>query len=154
MTASHAVPPDVISVKVSIRLTLWIALAAAMAVSLSLFYLPWLVGVAVCAVLLPYAWTTLNLHGRLQHAGAITALSCVPSGLCYQLNGGNWLTGKVLAGGLVSQWLTVVRLKDDAAPHRIRYLVLVAGQLSAENYRRLRVHLKWNVKGREKRDVA
>ena len=146
MSASATSPPADMTVAASPGLAMWIVLAGATAAGLSLLYLPWTVAWVVCAVLPLYGWKVLRLHALQQHAASITALRCEPGALGYRLNSGEWLSGNVAAGGLVSRWLTLVRVRDYAEPPQNRYLVLVPGRLSADSYRRLRVHLRWNLK--------
>jgi toxin CptA len=139
MTASPAGMP----VAASRMLALWIVAAAAAAMGLSLVYLPLAVCAIVCALILVYAWVSLRLYALQAHAAAIVALRCDTGTLGYQLCAGTWINGSVLTGGLVNRWLTVVRVQDISERAQKRTIVLLPDQLSADNYRRLRVYLRW-----------
>jgi len=136
--------PDM-SVAPSYTLAVWIIVSSVLAGGLSLAYLPMAAGVAVCGLVLFYAWATMWLHALQKHATALVGIRCDSDGgtLSYQLKRGQWIVGSVMQGGLISRWLTIVHLQDLSEVGRKRCLVLLPDALSADNFRRLRVYLRW-----------
>ncbi|MCX7627470.1 MAG: hypothetical protein N2Z69_03550 [Methylophilaceae bacterium] len=81
-------------------------------------------------------------HAMRQGAGAIVALRTSGRGMEVQTTDGNWLMVEVLGSSLVTPWLTVLHLRPT--PHRRRVpLVLLPDMLLPQDYRRLRVWLRW-----------
>lgn len=50
----------------------------------------------------------------------------------------------VLSGAVVHPWLTVARLQDESGKHHV--LTISADMLAQDDFRRLRVFLRWRVK--------
>lgn len=112
---------------------------------LSLLYLPLVVAAGTGCLVLLQAWRALQLHALRRHRAAIVALKFDGNEFGYQLRSGAWRGGSVMAGGLVMPWLTVVRVRDEhsATQPRLRVLVLCSDSLNGDDYRKLRVYLRW-----------
>jgi toxin CptA len=137
--------PGATALGVSRVLTAWIVCASLCTVILSLLYLPLAAAAAAGCLALLQAWPALQSHALRRHRDSIVALKHGSSEFSYQLQSGAWRSGTVMAGGLVTRWLTVVRIRDEdgsETPQR-RVLVLCSDSLGAEDYRRLRVYLRW-----------
>ena len=60
------------------------------------------------------------------------------------LLGGSYIDAEIQPGAVVHPWLTIVRLRDEAAqPH---LLIVAMDSLAADDFRRLRVFLRWQAK--------
>ena len=128
----------------------WIAVTGCLAAGLSLAYLPLTAALLVCGVVLWQGWVLMRLHALQSDPDAFTAVRCESDMLSYQLKRGPWISGQILQGGLVTSWLTVVRVRDMAdysKRAKTRVLVLLPDRLNAEDYRRLRVYLRWVPEG-------
>jgi toxin CptA len=135
-------PSGVVSLGASRILAGWIVCASLCALGLALIYLPLIAAAGAGCLVLYDAWRALGLHGLRRHREAIVALQYRSGELRYQLRSGDWRHGAVMAGGLVARWFTVMRLRDNESARR-RVLVLCVDSLGAEDYRRLRVYLRW-----------
>ncbi len=56
----------------------------------------------------------------------------------------DYCPASVLDGALIHPWLTVFRVEIQSMPRRVYSVVLLTDSLSAENFRQLRVFLRWN----------
>jgi hypothetical protein len=59
-----------------------------------------------------------------------------------ELEGGAWKRGELREGSFVAPWLTIVRWRPEGARFD-RSVVILPGMLPAEDFRRLRVVLRW-----------
>jgi toxin CptA len=59
------------------------------------------------------------------------------------LDSGRWVHGAVRDGSFVAPWLTIVRWRPAGARFD-RSIVILPGMLGAEEFRRLRVMLRWS----------
>jgi hypothetical protein len=135
--------PGAIVLGSSRALAAWTIVAAFCAAGLALTYLP--LAVAICAGCLVVwdARSALRLHAWRRHQDAIIALKFSASEFEYQTRSGAWRGGRIAGGGLVTRWLTVVRVRDDGDTPRSRVLLLCADSLGADDYRHLRAYLRW-----------
>ncbi len=135
--------PGVIEVNASRLLILWLCAAVGATAAVSVCYLPLAVAAPVCVLALISGAAALRVHALRSHANAVVALRCGAGSLSCQLKSGRWIVGSVLPGGLISTWLTVVRVRDEA-DRTVRYVVLAPDAIAAADYRRLRVFLRWS----------
>ena len=140
----------VIPLRPSPSLALWVVAASAAAMGLCLLYLPVLAAVALCGLVVWHGWVGLRAHALQTHPAAIVAVRCEADAFHYQLRAGSWISGSLQPGGLVTRWLTVVRLRDDAEYPQTRVLVLLRDRLAPDHYRQLRVHLRWRRKDNDR----
>lgn len=130
--------------KPSPRLLVIIVLASTASILLVGLYMPWHAALSVTGIIIWQAVDKVRLHALRSHPAALVALQWGRDGLSYRLRNGVWIEGVAQSGGLVSPWLTVVRLKDRSSERvHTRALMLVPGVLGAANFRRLRVYLRW-----------
>ena len=143
MPSAHASPPGIMPLRPSKILTCWVVFCSVSAATLSLLYLPVWVALAVCLLILGGASAALRLHALKTHTKAVVAIRCDASMLHCQLKSGHWISGPALPGGLISTWLTVVRVKDTSVGSASAFVVLMPDCMGVEDYRRLRVFLRW-----------
>ena len=85
------------------------------------------------------------LHAAALHRGqrgVRAVLVCRDGAIEVQNAAGEWRTGSLRAGSFVAPWLTIVRWR----PHAARFdatIVLLPDMLPAEDFRRVRVLLRW-----------
>lgn len=56
----------------------------------------------------------------------------------------DYFPASLLGGALIHPWLTIFRVEIQSKPDRVYSVVLLPDSLSAENFRRLRVFLRWH----------
>ena len=79
----------------------------------------------------------------LRNQEAIVALEITDGGaLSFQTRRGEWYRGTLLDSSFVAPYLAVLNLKTDEA-RLARHVVIMADSLAAEEFRRLRVWLRW-----------
>jgi toxin CptA len=79
----------------------------------------------------------------LRSRKAIVALEITDGGvLTFQTRSGEWRRGILLDSSFVAPYLTVLNLKTDGT-RLARHVVIMADSVAAEEYRRLRVWLRW-----------
>ena len=133
-----------IAIRPSRRLTLLLSLAHAaalgaclaadMPVALKLFVVL-LIGLSCAHALYDAA--------LLRSRKAIVALEIADDGvLTFQMRSGEWRRGILLDSSFVAPYLTVLNLKTDGT-RLARHVVVMADSVAAEEYRRLRVWLRW-----------
>lgn len=138
--------PGVIAVRRSRLLTLWVWAAVGATAAASFRYLPLGAAALVCVLALISGTAALRVHALRSHANAVVALRCGAGSLSCQLKSGRWIVGSVQPGGLISTWLTVVRVRDEADRTSL-YVVLAPDAIAAVDYRRLRAFLRWSPVG-------
>ena len=143
MTSTHAPTPAAILVGPSRILTLWVVLAFAATTALSAWYLPLWATAGIVLASAVSAASALRLHARRSHPQAVVALRCHSDTIEIRVKSGHWIIGAILPGALISDMLTVVRIRDKDVAARVRYLVLMPDNVHQEDYRRLRVILRW-----------
>lgn len=112
----------------------WV-LSALAAIALLLAALPlWLQGLGLVVLLLA------NLRGN---GGGALQLQCQADGsLSIQQTGEDWRPVTLLPGSMVNPWLTTIRYRGESG-NKVGTLVLLPDSLDREDFRRLRVWLKW-----------
>lgn len=114
--------------------------------------LPWLaplphwLAVLLMPVFLGSAWHTLRRDGfrTLQHS--LIALRLDADCRCeFQTRAGAWHEAALLGSSFVAPHLTVLNLKP-AGGRLVKHLVILPDAVNAEDFRRLRVWLKWRCK--------
>ncbi|BAN35214.1 hypothetical protein SCD_n01388 [Sulfuricella denitrificans skB26] len=105
--------------------------------------LPLWLAVSLMSVLLGSAWHTLRRDGfrTLQHS--LVALRLDADCRCeFQTRTGAWHEAALLGSSFVAPYLTVLNLKP-ASGRLVKHLVILPDAVNAEDFRRLRVWLKW-----------
>jgi toxin CptA len=97
-------------------------------------------GIAI-AVLTSLAHTGWQ-HFLRRNRHAVLGLKITRDGLKVESHGGEWTTVEILASSFVSPWLTVLNLHlpQQRLP---TYVVLLPDMLGPDEFRRLRIWLKW-----------
>lgn len=133
-----------IAIRPSRRLTLLLFLAHAAAFGVCLAAdMP--VGPKFFVVLLIGLSCAHALYGAalLRSRKAIVALEITDGGvLTFQTRSGEWRRGILLDSSFVAPYLTVLNLKTDGT-RLARHVVVMADSVAPEEYRRLRVWLRW-----------
>ena len=140
----YSAKPLSVDLRASRQLAVMLALAGTATWLLALWLpLPDFVRLGL-AVLLPAA----TLHALLRDAlrllpWSVTALQLAGDGaLRYQTRDGHWRDGQVQGHSCVTAWLTVLALQP-AGSRFARGVVLLPDCLAADDYRRLRIQLRW-----------
>jgi toxin CptA len=137
-----------ISLNPSLRLTLLLSLAhaAAAGVCLVIDAAIWL---KISAALLVGTSCGLSLYGPalLRTRKAIVALEITDGdALSFQTRRGDWHRGTLLDSSFVAPYLAVLNLKSDGSPFT-RHVVIMPDSVAADDFRRLRVWLRWRKTG-------
>lgn len=140
---TEAALPETIRLGVSFTLTIWILFASVAAAMLVLLYLPLIVSLPIVLLLGVYAWRALRLHARLTHPSAVVAMRWGVADVSYQLLNGQWLQGQLQNGGLVTRWVTVVRIRDALPSNQVRYMVLTPDNVGVQAFRASRRQMLW-----------
>jgi toxin CptA len=102
----------------------------------------WPKGAFIAAV----AWSLnrcLSEVALLRAPGAIVAVNVTPDGRVFcRTPGGEWLDCKLLPSSFVSHSLTILNLRVRGN-RRARHVVLCRDNVDAEDFRRLRIWLRW-----------
>lgn len=133
-----------ISLHSSLQLTVLVGLAHAGAAVVCLVVdVP---GLARLLILLGIAASCVHaLRGPalLRAMGSITALELKEGGeLSIQTRRGDWCAATLLGSSFVGPYLTVLSLKIEKSPFA-RHAVIMPDSLNAEDFRKLRVWLRW-----------
>ena len=121
-------------------------LAGMHAFAAALFWLaplPHWLAVLLTAVLLGSAWSTLRRHGFRTRQHSLIALRLDADCRCeFQTRAGAWHEAALLGSSFVAPYLTVLNLKP-AGGRLVKHLVILPDAVNAEDFRQLRVWLKW-----------
>jgi toxin CptA len=121
-------------------------LAGLHAFAIALFWLaplPHWLAILLTAALLGSAWSTLRRHGFRTLRHSLIALRLDADCRCeFQTRAGAWHEAALLGSSFVSPYLTVLNLKP-AGGRLVKHLVIFPDAVNAEDFRRLRVRLKW-----------
>jgi toxin CptA len=105
--------------------------------------LPHWLAVLLMAVLLGSAWRTLRRDGFRTLPHSLIALRLDADCCCeFQTRAGAWHEATLLGSSFVAPYLTVLNLKP-AGGRLVKHLVILPDAVNAEDFRRLRVWLKW-----------
>jgi hypothetical protein len=140
---TEAVLPETIPLGTSFTLTLWIMLASVAAAMLSLLYLPLIVSWPSVLLLATCACRALRLHARLTHLSAVVAIRWGVADVSYRLHNGQWLHGRLQNGGLVTRWVTLMRIRDALPSKQTRYIVLTPDNVGVQAFRESRRQMLW-----------
>lgn len=117
--------------------------AAAM---LALAPLPHWLAALLMPVILVSAWLTLWRDGFRKLRHSLVALRLDADCKCeFQTRAGAWREAVLLGSSFVAPHLTVLNFKP-AGGHLAKHLVILPDAVDAEDFRRLRVWLKWRCK--------
>lgn len=139
-----AAAPLTITLKPSPRLAWLLGIAhAAAAGAVSVLELPaWLTVALVVALAAHGVLQTLRL-ALLRRADAVVAVEAGrASGVPFRTRNGTWQAAQLLGSTYVSPALTVLNLKPVGA-RRARHVVILPDAVDADDFRRLRVWLRW-----------
>lgn len=121
-------------------------LAGMHAFAAALFWLaplPHWLAVLLMPVFLGSAWHTLRRDGFRTWRHSLIALRLDADGRCeFQTRAGAWREAALLGSSFVAPYLTVLNLKP-AGDRLAKHLVILPDAVDAEDFRRLRVWLKW-----------
>lgn len=143
MIEPKAVNPHMVKLRRSHWLAAWIGVAAVGASLLGFAYLRLEVAVAVCALTIWRGWYALAHHALRSHPAAIVAVALEAGYITVLTKSGRRLEGRVRPGGLVSRLLTVVTWEPQKAARASKFVVLFYDSLDRDDFRRLRVQLRW-----------
>ncbi len=102
----------------------------------------WLQACAAAALLLS-ATRAIRHHAWHRGRGAVTALHCIDrERLRVRMHDGTWHAGRVLGSSTVGTSLTLLNIALDGRRLPV-HVVLPGDSLAAEDFRRLRVWLRW-----------
>lgn len=105
--------------------------------------LPHWIAVLLVAVLLGSAWRTLRSDGFRTVPHSLIALRLDADCHCeFQTRAGAWHEATLLGSSFAAPYLTVLNLKP-AGGRLVKHLVILPDAVNAEEFRRLRVWLKW-----------
>jgi len=89
----------------------------------------------------------LARDAALHAADAIVALEVKDGGeILFQTRGGDWVESELLGASYVSPRLTIIRLRPRGR-WRARRVILVPDNVDANDFRRLRIWLRWRHAG-------
>ena len=133
-----------ISIKPSRRLALLLCLAhvaaagAVLAIDLPI-WLKILLVLLICASCAAYSYST----ALLRSGGAVVGLEIGDDdALSFQTRRGEWREGTLLGSSFVSPYLTILNI-GTAGRFFARHVVIMPDGIDAEDFRRLRVRLRW-----------
>ncbi|MHB1621159.1 MAG: protein YgfX [Sulfuricella sp.] len=108
--------------------------------------LPHWLAVLLMPVLLGSAWHTLRRDGFRTLRHSLIGLRLDADCCCeFQTRAGVWHEAVLLGSSFVAPHLTVLNLKP-AGGRRVKHMVILPDAVDAEDFRRLRVWLKWRYK--------
>lgn len=108
--------------------------------------LPHWLAALLTPVLLGSAWHTLRRDGFRTLRHSLIALRLDADGRCeFQTRTGAWCEAVLLGSSFVAPHLTVLNLKP-ADGRMVKHLVILPDAVDTEDFRRLRVWLKWRCK--------
>lgn len=135
-----------ISIKPSRRLALVLCAAHAAVAGTSLVLgLPMPVKIAL-VLLIGTSWG-ICLYGPalLRSNDSVIGLELKDDGaVSFQTRSGEWREGRLLGSSFVSPYLTILNLRSEDR-FLARHVVIVPDSVDAEEFRRLRVRLRWGV---------
>lgn len=88
-------------------------------------------------------WVLLLACRALRRLEAVTAIRLDSDGAIEILEDGNWRSGTVREGSVALPWLTAIRWRPAGA-RLDRALLLLPSMLAADEFRALRVLLRWS----------
>lgn len=136
-----------ISLKPSLRLALVLCVAHAIAAGASLLLdLPIWLKIVLVLVIGANCGVYLYDTALLRSTRAVVGLEISDDGaLSFQTRGGEWREGTLLASSFVSPYLTILNIGTDGR-FSARHVVIMPDGIDAEEFRRLRVRLRWGVR--------
>lgn len=101
----------------------------------------WLMAVLATLVVISMVHATV-FQAMLQGRNAVIVLKTTQTGLEVATRLGVWNRVDILASTFVSPWLVVLHLRQEGR-RRPMYVMLLPDMLSSDEFRRLRVWLRW-----------
>lgn len=138
---------QMLELRPSLRLTLLLGSAhlSVLLVMVMLPIAPWLQLSGAVLLLLSLGWTVFH-HALRRGADAVTALAFVDRArLRVRTAAGTWLEGQVLGTSTIGATLAVLNIKLDDRKRSI-HVVILGDSMHADDFRRLRVWLRWGPK--------
>lgn len=139
---------DLVMLKIKLRASwrlaavLLIAHGAAIALIVVVSIPQWLGLVAATALILSCLVSVRRTGLLLAPASTISIEISSDDVLTVQTRRGEWIECEVLASTYVASFLTVLNLRE-VERERIRHVVVLSDSIDAENFRNLRVWLRW-----------
>lgn len=127
----------------SLMLNAWLVVICTGTGALVVIYLPLPLAVLCCAIAVWRTWNAVRLHGLRSSPHSIVGLKCSGNGLACLFASGRWQEGHATAGSLVTRFLTLVCWQESAEGSKTHYLVILPDGIDGDDYRRLRMHLRW-----------
>lgn len=105
--------------------------------------LPQWLAVVLMPLLVASAWHTLRRDALRSQPNSPVAVRFHADGRCaFKVRGETWYQAALLGSSYVSPYLTVLNLRPEGGRFA-RHLVILPDAVNAEDFRRLRVWLKW-----------
>jgi toxin CptA len=134
------IKPIEIPLRASRRLVMILAVAHLLALAISWTVpLHWTMRAGLSAMVASSAVLT---YRRLRNADIDAIRVNIKGEFSVRSSGGEWLAASVLGSSFVAPYLTLLHLELEDRPGR-RYVLLLPDALAADDFRRLRVWLKW-----------
>jgi len=142
--AYYTMPPQEIVIYPSRRLALILVLShAGAAAAAGLVDMPSAAHAGLAAAIVGNLSVTLLRFAFLKSGDSITAIRIDEAGeLVIRLRSGSWRTARLLETSFVSPYLTIVNVRT-ADSYFAQHAVLMPDNVSHEDFRRLRVWLRW-----------
>jgi toxin CptA len=123
----------------------WLVFAAALASLAVIAATPGLDGARILAATWVACGALEAVHSRalLRGQRGVRALRVRGNAIEIEDGLGRWRKGAIRAGSFVAPWLTIVRWRPEGARFD-RTIAILPGMAGAEEFRRLRVELKWS----------
>jgi hypothetical protein len=104
---------------------------------------PWWIGAPLVITICGHAWWAVRRFGRLASRGSVTGIELTLDHSCsLRYRDGTSRTGRIDDSTLVTAWLVVISV-TTAIRARKRRAVVTSDMLAAEDFRRLRIALRW-----------
>lgn len=126
-------------------LTLWMFLCVSLVGLLAGLYLPIAIASATSIATLMGGYSALRIHALRDSDNAIVAIRVLAESIEVRSTRRGWVPVKILQGGLVTPWVVVLRLTEVTEHSRWMPLVVCCDQVGAQQFRQLRVHLRWRL---------
>jgi len=133
-----------VSIGRSVRLTwvLCLAHAGGVAVLVPVFLPVWIKALITVAILASLLHSLMHV-ALLKTANAVIAVELKDKGaVFFRTRRGDWRDGTLSGSSYVSSWLTILVLVEEGR-RNARCVVIVPDNVDADEFRRLRVKLRW-----------
>ena len=118
------------------------SLALGCAVPAALYFPTW-IAAAAGLIVLSCGARAISVHALGRTTNAIVTLRFGSLGLELESRDGHWAQAKGVRGSFVHPLLTIVAIRGERLSFMRRYLVVVPGRMDKDDFRWLRVWLRW-----------